>query len=151
MRNRSSGINTVLTILLFCIFALTALWTVSASVGIYRQDQAAAGANNSSRIITSYIREKVRQADPGTVSIGSIGGSRAIVIAQPDGVYCTYIYQYGGRLMEQYVQSGAAAAPEGGTEIAEAGSLRFETVRDGIIKVTCSAGEGSSDTVYISV
>jgi hypothetical protein len=151
MDNKTFRINTVLPILLFCAFALLALWVASTSVRTYRREQAAAQENESGRIISAYIEQKVRQADPGTVAIGQIGGRPALVIAQKDGSWTTYIYQYCGQLMEQAVQPGTAANPEGGTAVAEAKTFKLKWVQDGLLQVTSAAPGGRSETAVIAV
>lgn len=151
MDNKTFRINTVLPILLFCAFALLALWVASTSVRTYRREQAAAQENESGRIISAYIEQKVRQAEPGTVSIGTFGGRQALVVAQSDGGWTTYIYRYGSRLMEQAVQRGAAADPAGGTEIAETKTFTLKMVKPNLLRVTCAPRNGREETAYIAV
>lgn len=151
MKNRIFRINIVLPIMLFCLFALLALWVASGSVGVYRSQQAKLQDNYSSRIISAYVGEKVRQADPGSVSIGNVGDSQALVIAQDGSRWSTYIYRYDGKLMEQYTETGTAVDPRGGTEIAEAGEFRLEMVNDSLLKITYSAGSGGAETAYMNL
>ena len=151
MKNRIFRINMVLPILLFCFFALLALWVASGSVGAYRSQQDKLQENYSSRIISAYVGEKVRQADPGSVTIGEVGDSQALVIAQDGGRWSTYIYRYDGKLMEQYTESGAAVDPGGGTEIAGAGAFRLEMVNDSLLKIVYSPGKSRTETAYINL
>lgn len=151
MKNRIFRINTILPILLFCLFALLALWVASGSVGAYRSQQAKLQDNYSSRIVSAYVGEKVRQAEPGSVSIGSVGDSQALVIGQDGGRWSTYIYRYDGKLMEQYTEAGAAVDPRGGTEIADAGTFRLEMVSDSLLKITYSTGSGGTEAAYMNL
>ena len=151
MDNRTFRINSVLSILLFCAFALLALWVASTSVRTYRQEQAAAQQNESGRIISAYIGQKIRQADPGTVSIGTFGGRQALVIAQADGSWTTYVYRYGSRLMEQAVQRGASADPAGGTEIAETKMFRLKMMKSNLLRVQFTPVGGRRETAYMTV
>ncbi|RRF92446.1 MAG: DUF4860 domain-containing protein [Eubacteriaceae bacterium] len=151
MKKRTFSVNVILPILLFGAFALLAMGVAVRSVRAYKQEEAAAKENESARVISAYIRQKVRQADPGTVAIGQIGRRQALVIAQTDGSWTTYIYQYRGQLMEQAVQPGAAAAPEGGTAIAEAKTFKLKWVSPGLLQVTSAALGGRSETAVIAV
>lgn len=150
MKNREFRINIVLPVLLFFIFALAGLWVVTASLQIFRQEQEESGQNASSRILSDYVAEKIRQADPGTVSIGALGDSQALLLAQKEEGIVVYIYLYEGQLMEQYVPDDADVHPEGGTEIAPAAVFRLETPREGLLKVTCSVDGGHMETDYVT-
>lgn len=151
MNNRTFRINSVLPILLFCAFALFALWVASTSVRTYRQEQAAAQENETGRMISAYIDQKIRQADPGTVSIGTFGGRQALVIAQSDGSWTTYVYRCGSRMMEQAVQRGASADPAGGTEIAEVTTFQLKMVKPNLLQVRFTPLGGRVKTAYMTV
>jgi hypothetical protein len=151
MKKRTFSVNVILSILLFGAFALLAMGVAVGSVRAYKQEETSAKENEFARIISAYIRQKVRQADPGTVAIGQIGGRPALVIAQKDGSWTTYIYQYCGQLMEQAVQPGTAANPEGGTAVAEAKTFKLKWVQDGLLQVTSAAPGGRSETAVIAV
>ena len=82
MRNRVFRINAVLPILVLCIFAMLAVAVTSEAAGAYKREQLRTEQNYSSRIISSYVTEKVRQADPGSVTIGTVGKQPALFIRQ---------------------------------------------------------------------
>lgn len=155
MRNRVFRINAVLPILVLCIFAMLAVAVTSEAAGAYKREQLRTEQNYSSRIISSYVTEKVRQADPGSVTIGTVGKQPALFIRsqvtgsgetgnQESTGLLTCIYQYDGELMEQTVRQGDPVSPSGGTAIAKARVFTPVEESPGLLKLVY-VGEG--DTV----
>jgi hypothetical protein len=56
-------IDSVFVICLMLLFVLSALSVIAIGAAIYKKNIASMSANNSHRIASSYITEKVRQAD----------------------------------------------------------------------------------------
>lgn len=103
----------------------------------YRNTVGSQNDNNRARATLSYISAAVRSSDTaGAVRIteeDSGDGTQAPVLRLADhGTgYEIRIYQYQGKLMEEYVREDAPFDPSAGTEVGE--TRVFEAQKDGSI------------------
>ena len=63
--------------------------------------------------------------------------------------YETYIYADDGYLKELFAEAGTTVSPSAGTEILEINDLDFESLKEGLYKVTCTETDGSVSTVIV--
>ena len=79
-RARSSVIDVLFTLALFCVFCASALAVVLIGADVYTSTARNMDQNFSARTAVSYVAEKVRQSDAaGAVALGEIGGGQALV------------------------------------------------------------------------
>ena len=85
------------------LFVLCALSVIAIGASIYQKNVSAMASNNSHRIASAYITEKVRQSDiNGTVRVKELFGENVLAMSKEVNgeLYTTYIYDFDGHLME---------------------------------------------------
>lgn len=147
-RARSSVIDVLFTLALFCVFCASALAVVLIGADVYTSTARNMDQNFSARTAVSYVAEKVRQSDAaGAVALGEIDGGQALVLTKEGegGVFKTYIYYYDGAVRELLARAEAAPQPELGQQITEAAGLSFETLAEGLWRVTVTGVDGAQE------
>ena len=147
-------IDSVFVICLMLLFVLSALSVIAIGATIYKKNVSNMGSNNSHRVASSYITEKVRQADNnGQVYVKEIFGENALVLTSEVGgsLYNTYIYDYDGNLMELFARDDLTQFyPQSGQKILEISSFDIEAVSDNLMNVTIVLQDGTRDFLYIA-
>ena len=147
-------IDSVFVISLMLMFVICALSVIAIGAGVYRKNVSSMQENNSRRIASAYITEKVRQADAGGAVFGKdIFGENALVLQEEkNGVlYDTYIYEFDGNLMELFARDDLDAFyPQSGQTILEIDSLDVKDVSDDLFEVTITLVDGTTDNLFIA-
>ena len=147
-------IDSVFVICLMLMFLLSALSVIAIGATIYKKNVSSMSSNNSHRVASSYITEKVRQADDnGQVYVKEIFGENALVLTTEVGgsLYNTYIYDYEGNLMELFARDDLKNFyPQSGQKILEISSFDIEDVSDSLMIVTIVLKDGTRDFLYIA-
>ena len=147
-------IDSVFVICLMLLFVLSALSVIAIGAAIYKKNIASMSANNSHRIASSYITEKVRQADDkGQIYVKEIFGENALVLTKSvKGIlYNTYIYDYDGHLMELFARDDLQQFyPQSGQKILAVTSFDIEQVSDNLMNVEIVLEDGTRDFLYIT-
>lgn len=152
--NRKHVIDMIFPFALFFVFAASALLVILLAAHIYQDTTALAEDNYESRIVLSYVSEKVHQGDEnGGVFIGTFDGRDSIVIRQTYGgqSYETYIYEEDGVLRELFLQEGVAASAADGREIMEVHDFQMEQLQPGLFRFSCTTGEGEALSTVVAV
>ena len=134
------------TLALFCVFAACALMVVVMGADVYRKGADEMQQNFDTRTSIAYISTKLRQNDLADgVYFDEIDEIPALVLAQEiDGVmYNTYLYSYGGSLMEQFTLQSLDPDPQAGRPIMALSELQCETFQNGLLRVTVTQPDGS--------
>ncbi len=151
MKNeRAKGpMQSALVLVLCGVFALTALGSTLLGSGVYRACVENGERNSTCRTVLNYLAGQVRRGDNGSLSVGSFGGSDALILSEEaaGSVYDTVVYCYGGSLYELYCERGSQLPPESGTELCALDGLDIE-VRDGLV---CFTADDSGRSLSISV
>ena len=143
MQNNNK-VDTVFVLMIFCVFAVSVLLVLILSGSAYGNMTEISGEGRNERIVLSYIRTRVRNTDSaGSVYIREINGLSALSLEEVlfDRTFITYIYLYNGWVRELFHEKGLDDfAPEDGVPIIRAGSLDFEVIENGLIRVSTEYG-----------
>ena len=151
---RNHSIDFLFPIILFFIFALMALLVMLLSANVYGKITNNSSMNYTAHTSVAYISQKVRSCDNGgNIHIGEIGGRQCLIIDQEysGSDYCTYIYSFGGSLMELFARADAEAKPESGQKLLDISSLEISYVDDDLLKVACTDTNGNVSDMLISI
>ena len=138
--------DVLFTLVLFSIFATTALLVVVIGVNVYKSTVTGMENNFTARTSLSYIAEKVRQNDVADgVELAEIGteNTPALLLKQTYGETAveTYIYLYNGNLTELLCTAGTPPDPALGQPV-----LALETFAlslEGSLLTVTAAGPGA--------
>lgn len=146
-------IDIIFTLALFCVFAASALLVVLIGANVYQNTTSLMDQNFDTRTSLTYVSTKIRQNDTaGGVSIGELGGVKALVLTQEiDGEsYNTWIYHYDGALWEIFAAKDSAAAPADGQKIMDVASFDMEAVAPASLKFMSKDSLGRDISLVIS-
>lgn len=142
-RKDRSNVFAVVEALLFIVVVLMLLAGLAAGVASYKHISDTRMADERLGVASNVIANGVRYADTAnTVAVGEGPEGPALVLA--DGAigtgYETRLYQYQGKLVEEYAKAGAAYTPERATQLMD--NKRFQFSYDkGLLTVITDAGE----------
>lgn len=145
MRQRST-IQIIFPILLFCVFAVSAILVVTLGARVYSSTVKSSEKNYSARTSLSYITEKIHQND----SSGVISVSQDTLVLSRDN-YSTSIYVYEGNLCELTAEKGADLPPDSGTILMPLKELSIERVNRHLLSITCTEEDGTARRALVSV
>ena len=150
--SRKHHIEILFPIILFSIFAVSAITVILFAARIYQHGVETARENYSARTSLSYVTEKIRRNDSlGSISTETWNGMETLVLKDPDNPGCeTRIYLCDGVLRELYMKEKAHVLPESGTEILELADFRVEDLDGGLFRVTCSGEGGVVESALIA-
>lgn len=147
-------IDSVFVICLMLLFVLCALSVIAIGAGIYQKNVSQMTDNNSRRIASAYITEKIRQSDVnGYVGTKELFGENVLVMSREVNgeMYSTYIYDFDGKLMELMARDDMSMIyPQSGQKIMEIKSFDIEEVSDKILKIEVVLEDGTEDFLYIT-
>ena len=113
-------VDILFVLTLFCVFALCALTLVTLGANVYQRTVDHMESNFESRTPTSYITQKVRQADwENGVYVTQFDGIEALLMKQTiqETEYYTYIYEYEGYLCELFTRADLDMSASAGNQI----------------------------------
>ncbi len=138
---------------LLALFAIMSVMLVLFGAQMYRGVVERMDANNSKRILYSYVRSMVRAQDSyNSVRVEETGGVTALGLHEMiDGTeYVTWIYEYEGMLNEQFTRADSGLVPDHGVEIIEV--QEFIPVLEGnLLTMKLTGQNGETVTVDTSV
>ena len=142
-KNSTSRLDTPFVLLTFCVFAISVFLVLILSGSAYRNmvDMSAYGQNE--RIVLSYIRTKVRQADTAnSINIEDFGGVPALTLREYIGMFefATRIYHYDGWLHEIFYDTILDFRPGDGIPIVPIERLEITELENGIIEIMTNHG-----------
>ena len=159
---RSHTISGVFVFLLLGIFAVFSTLTVLLGASAYKSSGERSDANNTSRILASYARSRLRscdeagsvaiedvpgvivtQDDDGNETVGEAGEIRCLtltVYADEEETVIDRIYVYGGKLMERMVDASEPFEPERGIAICDADAMDCR-IEDGLVRLEIASGD----------
>ena len=147
-------IDSVFVICLMLLFVLCALSVIAIGATIYQKNVSSMANNNSHRIASAYITEKIRQSDiNGSVRTRDLFGEKALVMSKEINgeLYNTYIYDFDGKLMELMARNDLNVVyPQSGQKIMEVKSFDIEEVSEKMFKIEIVLEDGTEDFLYIT-
>ena len=147
-------IDSVFVICLMLLFVLCALSVIAIGASIYQKNVSSMANNNSHRIASAYITEKIRQSDiNGSVRTRELFGEKVLVMSREVNgeIYNTYIYDFDGKLMELMARDNLNMIyPQSGQKIMEVKSFDIEEVSDNMFRIEVVLEDGTEDFLYIS-
>ena len=122
--------NSLLTLLVFTLFALSLLLVLLTGAKVYRQIVRDAEDSSDMRTKTQYLSTRVHQSQQ--VTLEPFGDGQALALREEiDGeCYVTYIYCHEGWLRELFCAEGANLGPEDGEKVIRAEQLEMEMQDD---------------------
>ena len=154
--NKSSEhtIDALFVITLFLVFAISVVSLTGTGASVYQSVVNKMSGNYSARTSFSYIYNKVHQSDvDGLVSVGSYAGGDALVISEEiDNItYCTYLYEYEGKVKELFTRYGQDLDPEFGTDILDVKSFKITKVTDSLYRFDITPDKSADETLFVHV
>lgn len=149
---RGHSLDTVMTLVLFCLFTCAMLLVLM--MGVQSYHGITQSVENSERICLQYMATKVAHySGDGAVGVTDFGDGTALVLQETfDGdVYNTYLYSYNGTVMELFCASDVDLGPEAGFSIMDVASLTIEVVEDGLLWISCTSDEGITASRFVFV
>lgn len=147
---RKYHIDLMFLIVLFLVFTCSAVSVLLVAINSYKSVVNTSQEQASARVMSSYIKEAVRQNDQGgNVYVGLLDGNTALVIDQGQGYY-RYIYQYDGYLMDLNAAEDSGATADFGDKITPVTDMSIN--QEGkIITVDMTDDYGNSEEVVIAL
>jgi len=148
--------DVLFSLLVFSTFAISVLVTLMLGASFYQRMVDMTRDGYDERTCLSYIWAKVKNSDNiDMISVDDFNGIPALLLYEEyyETKYVTRIYPYDGWVYELFSDADLEMIPENGTPIIKTGSLMFEQLDGGLIRV--SAGSGSvliqprSNTGYV--
>lgn len=146
-------IDMAFPIVLFFVFAASALMVVMLAASVYGNTTDGLQVNDQSRTALSYVSEKVRQSDAqGGMKIVNIEGTQCLSMsAEYNGTgYVTYIYEYDGMLKELFVRDDAPISLKSGMDITEISSMSMKQGEGGLYHFTVVDSKGRESSLALS-
>lgn len=147
-------IDILFVIALFAIFVLSAVFLISIGANIYTKTMSNMDHCFNSRTAVAYITEKVRQSDEeGSIHIGTFERNNAIIITSTINgkEYTTYIYEYGGSLMELMVRSNLELSPSAGQKLLDVDTFNVTSINPHLAHVTMRLNEDEDYDFYFTI
>ena len=154
--NKSSEhtIDALFVITLFLVFAISVVSLTGTGASVYQSVVNKMSGNYSARTSFSYIYNKVHQNDvDGLVTVGTYAGGDALVISEEiDNItYCTYLYEYEGKVKELFTRYGQDLDPAFGTDILDVKSFKITKVTDSLYRFDIRPDKSADETLFVHV
>lgn len=154
MNSNKGMISTVFVLMLFLLFAITALLLALFGAEVYENTASDAEENSQLRASLLYVSNKLHGGDTAA-GCGLLTYNEempVLCIAEEFGgeYYITYIYHYDGALREQFLHSGMTFDPAYGEAITELTDFIMEPRDSNRLRLTAVYGE-ESRTVTVAL
>lgn len=151
-QQKSHSIDVLFVIVLFCVFSLSVISLTGTGAKVYQNIVDNMSLNHSLRTSSSYVVNKIRQADAeGRVSIGSYSDCDAIILTEEieNITYCSYLYYYDGRLKELFTRQGQVFDPAYGTDIIEVKNFEMIKMSDSLFRFDIQVTDDEKQTLFV--
>lgn len=152
MKRKETHIDTIIVLILLCVFSASVLMTLLFGTNIYFSMSDSSRIAYNERTCMSYIAEKFRHNDvKDSVHVGEFDGLNALFLdTEEDGViYSDIIYSYDGWIWELYSEKGLDFLPTDGTKVIEAKSVSFQDLASGRFCVEATDLNGKTSKLTI--
>ena len=148
------SIDFVFVLLVFATFMITATLLISLGTNEYRRIAQSMQQNDSVRLPSAYLTQKVRQCRTAdAVHVTELEGSPALTLRQEIAGknYITWLYTRKGTLRELLVPEGNMDfEPATGTPILPLTDLSFEELKPGVVLVRLTPEDGQKETFLVT-
>lgn len=151
--NKRHLIDILFVLSLFCIFAFSSVALIMFGSHIYKNTLANMDYNFSTRTCSSYLTEKIRQADKsGSIEILKSENQAILMLhTQIDNLeYATALYEYDKHLYELFARTDTPLPLDAGQEIMEISNLQFTFVTSSILQISYTDATGIPNILYVS-
>ncbi len=135
--NQEHRLHTVLVLVLFLIFSLSAVSVLTYGTRVYKSIIEKTEENYSLRTGLIYLSNKIKSADEDRIYIDQ--SQKVTMLVIPEDIegktYESRIYCYNGKLMEIFTNEGNDIPLEGGLYITDMDSLTIEETKSGLIEI----------------
>lgn len=139
---KQRDLSHVFTALLFALFLLTMLLSISAGTNLYRALYDTSTAADNERLGMGLMVNTVRANDAlDAVAAGSGPEGQSLVLTETVGTdsYETRLYLYEGYVVQEYSLAGSAYTPQRATQLVESSQFSF-TYKKGLLSITTDQG-----------
>jgi hypothetical protein len=153
-RQKNHIIDFLFPVVLFFVFAVSALTVLLLSANIYSSATGHSSMNYTAGTALSYLTEKVHQNDVnGNISIGTLDGNECLILKQEYNgtTYYTYIYTDNDTLKELFIKEGTDFSPDAGRAILPVNSFTMKSVSQNSFQFTCEDQDGQDASVIVSI
>ena len=150
-RPTKQHMSSLLTLLLFALFAVCVLWVLMAGAGVYRRVAERDEQSYAHRTAAQYVSTKVRQADsPASVSVEDFHGVPVLTLRQDLGgiALLTRIYCHDGWLRELYYPEGGSLSPADGEKILPMAHISAE-LTGGLLRIRMTDTNGQPQELML--
>ena len=148
------SIDFIFVLLVFACFMITATLLISLGTNEYRRITRTMQQNDSVRLPSAYLTQKVRQCrTEDAVHVTDLDGTPALTLRQEIAGknYVTWLYMRKGTLRELLVPEGNQDfEPATGTPILPLQDLSFEELSPGVILVRLLPEDGLRETFVLT-
>ena len=136
---RGRSIDTIFVLIVFSIFAFSVLMVLMLGASIYRNINDISREGQYEHTALAYVWTKTKNFDDAeSVYVSDFNGVNSLFIRE--NIYGlefkTVIYSYDGWLYELFTEAALTFAPGDGVRIVRIDGLKFEEVRNGLIRVS---------------
>lgn len=124
------------TLLLFCLFAVSACLMIALSAQAYQKIQKEQQLHFESMNVFSYINNKIKENDLiDSVEVINLEGIDVLKLSNVEGDFetATYIYSMNGMLYEIYAAADIEVSLDDGRALIECGEVSFEKIEGAVV------------------
>lgn len=148
--NGHRNITQLLTLVVFCLFALCVAVVLLLGGKVYRDLTQRAEISSDRRTAVRYLTTRFQQAPE--VQVEDFCGLHTLTVREEIGgkTYLTRVYCYEGSVRELFSGADAQVRPEDGETVLDADSLTFSR-EDGLLTVEITHPDGFSQQLLLSL
>ena len=151
---RSSMIDILFTLALFCVFSATALGVTLIGSRVYQNSAFAMENHFNSTTAISYVKEKMHQHDhEGAVKVEIVEGKQVLILNSSLEGYelKTMIYEQDGFLKELYVLKDSSVGLDGGQNVVPIENFQVEEIEEGLFRICITGMDHLEKTILIGM
>ena len=153
-RRERHVVDLLFVIALMFLFAFSAIMLIALGADVYQKNVDTMQINYDRRTASAYLIQKVRQSDEsGSISIGELKGSRALILTNAVGErdYSTWLYLYDGMLCEQLMRSDMTPMPQAGQKILPLAGFDASFASDDLLMMELVLENGEKESFFVGL
>ena len=139
MHENKKGIGDIISTITVTVLFVVILSLVMFSARGYQHASEVQNMNSNTRAVGAYVVNCVKYSNTREVAVETISGYECLVIRSNDG-YEHRLFLTGGKLLEEFVESGMAVNPDTALEIGTTDVFNIDLGTDGLLTVTTDEG-----------
>ncbi len=150
LNSKRKNFDFIFSMTLFCVFAICSLFMVMIGATVYKNCVTTMESTYTSRTSLSYVAEKIRQNDKGSISVESLENISVLKMETPynNQVITTYIYCYNGYLTELTTADSSMFSLKYGNKILPFNDISF-VLNENLITATFTSFDGFVESLII--